>query len=174
MIIFTDKIEKFIPPRKGRKHVLRVIREVLYFQPEGKSTDIIGALEYLNKVTSRKSICFLISDFFLNGGSQTLQVKELFKKTLSVANKRHDLIPITLNDPKEIDLPNCGILKVKDVETGTIMFIDSTDSQARKMYKQTNENRLKERERLFRTIGMDPIEIFTNQSYSDTLVKFFL
>lgn len=99
LIIFTDKIEKFIPPRKGISHVLRVIREVLYFEPEGRSTDIVNALEYLNKVSSRKNIAFVISDFFPASLTAGGEAGELLKKSLAIANKRHDLISITLNDP---------------------------------------------------------------------------
>ncbi|MCH8836524.1 MAG: DUF58 domain-containing protein, partial [Candidatus Marinimicrobia bacterium] len=110
LIIFTDKIEKFIPPRKGLQHVLHVIREVLYFEPQGSSTDIANALEYLNKVTTRKSIAFLLSDFFPSGVTrETAEIDETLKKSLAIANKRHDLIAITLNDPREMELPNCGM-----------------------------------------------------------------
>lgn len=173
LIIFTDKIEKFIPPRKGRKHVLRVIREVLYFQPEGKSTDMVSALEYLSKVTKHKTICFCLSDFF-PGEQAQLSAEEALPKALTVANKRHDFIPITLNDPRELELPDCGILQLQDAETGKEFWVDSTDEKVRKAYRDNNRQRLQARERLFRRIGMDAVDIFTDQPYAETLIKFFL
>ena len=118
LIIFTDKIEKFVPPRKGMRHVLRVIREALYYEPEGKGTNISHALEYLDRVTRRKAITFIISDFF----------DKDFKNLLSVSNKRHDVVAVTITDPREVDLPNIGIIKLKDAETGEDFLIDTSDS----------------------------------------------
>ena len=150
LIIFTDEIEKFIPPRKGVGHVLQVIREVLYFKPKGHSTDIARALEYLNKITTRKSIAFLISDFFppdaiaANApGSQghnrdQARMGEVLKKSLLIANKRHDVIGITLNDPREMQLPDCGLIALEDAETGKKMIIDSSDAHLRQQYYQNN------------------------------------
>lgn len=181
LIIFTDKIEKFIPPRKGVSHVLHVIREILYFEPEGRSTDIAGALEYLNKVTSRKTIAFLISDFFpsqknshnaLKGISHLME--EVLKKSLAIANKRHDVIAITLNDPREMQMPNCGLIALEDAETGQRVLIDSSNARLRKQYIEENEARLNERERFFRSVGMDYINISTDVPYTDAIVKFFI
>lgn len=169
LIIFTDKIEKFIPPRKGVSHVLHVIREVLYFEPEGGSTDIANALEYLNKVTTRKSITFLISDFFPSGATS-----DATKKSLAIANKRHDVIPVTLNDPREMHLPDCGLITLEDAETGKTVLIDSSDAVLRRQYHQNNMERVKQRERLFRSIGADHIDISTDAPYADAIVKFFL
>jgi len=186
LVIFTDKIEKFIPPRKGVSHVLRVIREVLYFKPKGRSTDIANALEYLNKVTSRKSITFLISDFFPPGAISDIVGKnqdyrknlnnagEVLRKSLAIANKRHDVIAITLNDPREIQLPNCGLIDLEDAETGKVVLVDSSNSAIRQQYYQNNLERLKQRERLFRSIGADCIDISTDVPYTDAIVKFFL
>ncbi len=185
LIIFTDGIEKFIPPRKGLRHVLHVIREVLYFEPKGRSTDITHALEYLNKVTTRKSIAFLISDFFPSGtmlseakGCQSYREElngsqEILKKALAIANKRHDVIAITLNDPREMQLPDCGIITLEDAETGKTVLIDSTDAALRQQYHQNNTERLKRRERLFRSVGTDYIDISTEVPYTDAIVKFF-
>jgi len=182
LIIFTDKIEKFIPPRKGVGHVLRVIREVLYFEPEGKSTDCINALEYLNKVTSRKAIAFLISDFFtaqpITNQDQSNKSEngndEALKRTLAIANKRHDVIAITLNDPREMEFPNCGLIDLQDAETGKRTLVDSSDEALRNQYYQNNLKRLDEREKLFRSVGMDYINISTDVPYADAIVKFFL
>jgi len=174
LIMFTDQIEKFIPPRKGVGHVLRVIREVLYFEPEGHSTDIINALEYLNKVTTRKTIVFIISDFFPAKITSESNESEAFKRSLAIANKRHDVITITLNDPREMELPDCGLIALEDAETGNEVLIDSSNVALRKQYAQNNIDRLDEREKLFRSIGVDYINISTDVPYTDALVKFFL
>lgn len=166
LIVFTDRIEKFIPPRKGLRHVLRIIREVLYFEPKGRSTDIAGALEYLAQVLRRKSIVFLVSDFL--GGSGAL------KKVLSITNKRHDLIGITLNDPKELVLPKSGMLVLEDAETGGLVYVDTASEEVRRSYEESNVRRIREREQLFRGVGMDYIDISTESSYADEIVKFFL
>jgi len=184
LILFTDKIEKFIPPRKGRQHVLHIIREVLYFEPENHSTNIIQALEYLDKVTTRKTICFLISDFLpLKEAPSFIKLKPnqsdtynfiALQKSLNIANKRHDMIAITLNDPREIDLPNCGIIALEDAESGKNYYIDSSNKRLRTQYKKYNLKRLATREQLFKSIGVDYIDISTDASYIDALVKFFL
>ena len=170
LIIFTDRIEKFIPPVKGLKNVLRIIREVLYFQPEGKSTDIVGAVEYLSRVVHKRSISFLISDF-LEGKKNIL---EELKKKLAIAHKRHDLIAVTLNDPRELTLPDCGLLSLHDAETGKEMLVDSSNAKVRAEYLKGNQQRLDRRKNLFRSIGMDFIDISTDRSYVDEVIKFFL
>ena len=174
LIIFTDKIEKFIPPRKGVGHVLRVIREVLYFNPEGSSTDIINALEYLTKVATRKTIVFMISDFFPAKITSQSNESEALKKSLAIANRRHDVITITLNDPREMKLPDCGLIALEDAETGHEVLIDSSDEALRKHYAQNNIDRLAAREKLFRSVGVDFINISTDAPYTDSLVKFFI
>jgi len=163
LIIFTDKIEKFVPPRKGLRHVLRVVREALYYEPEGKGTDISLALEYLNRVMRRKAITFLISDFF----------DREFKKVLSVSNKRHDIVAVTITDPREIDLPDVGIIKLNDAETDEDFLIDTSDSDFRRQYRKDALQRIKERERLLRSINVDNIDIYTDASYTKELIKFF-
>jgi len=168
LIIFTDKIEKFIPPRKGLHHVLRIIREVLYFEPEGHSTNIVNALEYLSKVAKHKSIAFLISDFL------DKEQHEILKKTMAIANKRHDVIAVTLNDPRELDMPDCGILALKDAESGALAYVDASDVQTRNQYHRYNTSRLKKRERLFNSIGIDHIDIGTDRPFTEEMVKFFV
>ncbi|MCA9399698.1 MAG: DUF58 domain-containing protein [Candidatus Omnitrophica bacterium] len=170
LIIFSDRIEKFIAPRKGRRHVLRIVREVLYFKPEGRNTDIIGALDYLNKVTTRRTITFLISDFF----DQENTAKGQLKKILSVANKRHDMTAITLNDPREEHLPACGLLTLEDAETGQMMTIDTSNHALRQQYEERNKARLNERRQMFRSIGVDSVDISTDSSYADEMAKFFI
>lgn len=161
---FSDRIEKFVVPRKGLRHVLRVIREALYFKPQGKKTDIVGALEYLNKVTTRKTVCFIISDFYAPD----------FKKMLAVANKRHDIVAITVTDPRELELPNIGIVKLDDPEEPANSFaVDTSEPEIRREYQEKAYNRLKERERLFRSVNVDTVDVRTDIPYAKSLVRFF-
>lgn len=163
LIIFTDRVEKFIPPHKGLRHVLRVIREALYFEPIGKGTNISLALEYLSRVTKRRTITFLISDFF----------DKDFEKRLSVTNKRHDVIAITITDPREIDMPDVGLIRLNDAESGYDRTIDTSDKNFRTAYTHTALERLKSRKELLRGAGIDNIDIYTNASYTKELIRFF-
>jgi uncharacterized protein (DUF58 family) len=163
LMIFTDRIERFIPPRKGTRHVLRVIREALYYKPQGKSTNISLALEYLNRVMKRKTITFLISDFFDEG----------FKNILSVSNKRHDVVAVTITDPREIELPDVGIIDLDDAETGKKFTVDTSDRNFRKEYKNDAFKKFKERQKLLRSINVDNIDIRTDMPYTKELIKFF-
>lgn len=163
LVIFTDKIEKFIPAQKGLRHTLRVIREAMYHEPDGKGTNITAALEYLNRVTMRKTICFIISDFFDEG----------FEKFLAISNKRHDIIAVTINDPREIELPNIGIIRMSDPEKQKDIIIDTSDSDFRKQYNQNALERISNRRKLLHSIGVDNIDINTAIPYEKELVKFF-
>jgi uncharacterized protein (DUF58 family) len=163
LIIFTDRIEKFIPPKKGLRHVLRVIKEALYYKPASKGTDISQALEYLNKVTTRSAVTFLISDF----------VSEDIKKPLAIANKRHDLIAIDVKDPKEFSLPKVGIVAVKDAETGQELELDTRDNLFLEDYKRKALSQFEEINKLFKSISIDCINVSTDRPYTDELVKFF-
>ncbi|HLF18127.1 MAG TPA: DUF58 domain-containing protein [Candidatus Omnitrophota bacterium] len=169
LIIFTDIIEKFIAPAKGRRHVLRLVREVLYFEPKGRKTDIAQALQYLDRVTTRKTIGFLISDFFEDEPGKT----EAVKTAMAIAHRRHDLIPITLNDPRERFLPDCGLVSLEDAETEETVLVDSSNKAVREAYEKMNLDRIRLRERLFRSIGMDFIDISTQAPYADSMIKFF-
>ena len=163
LIIFTDRIERFIPPRKGPQHVLRVIREALYFKPKGKGTDIEGALKYLDGVTTRRAVTFIISDFFAKD----------FKKPLSIANKRHDVVAITITDPREVELPNAGLVELSDAEKGSMFLIDTSNRRLRDIYASKASKMIEERSRLFGSIGMDHIQIRTDKPYIEELIKFF-
>ncbi|MFH1846374.1 MAG: DUF58 domain-containing protein [Candidatus Omnitrophota bacterium] len=163
MITFTDRIEKFIPPRKGVRHVLRVIREALYNKPQGTGTDINNALEYLNKVTTRSAITFVVSDFFAPN----------FKKTLSITNKRHDVIAVTITDPIEEKLPEVGIVKLHDAETGVPYIVDTSDPKTRKIYEENALAKSEGRQQGFRSISVDNINIRTDESYVEPLIRFF-
>ncbi len=163
LILFTDKIEKFVPPKKGKTHVLRVIREVLYYKPENKGTDISIALEYLLKVTKRKTVCFLISDFITEG----------FEHALRTANKRHDIIAASITDPRELEIPNVGFVELEDAETGEITLIDTSDREMMERFNRFNTNSMQDREKLFRGMGVDLIDVRTDKSYVEPIMKFF-
>jgi uncharacterized protein (DUF58 family) len=168
---FTDTVEKFIPPRKGKSHVLRVIREVLSYQGRGSGTDIGSALEFLSKVTTRKAVCFLISDFF--EPEQGSEGQPRFAQALSVANRRHDVVAVTLNDPLERDLPDCGLVELRDAETGKMMTVDTGDPSLRREYSRMAARRLDGRARFFRSMNVDHVDIWTDRPFSDELVRFF-
>lgn len=163
LMIFSDKIEKFIPPRKGKQHVLRVIREILYFKPEDSRTNLNVALEYLSRVIKRKSIVFLISDF----------LTENYEKSLQVANKKHDIIAIDIIDPREVEMPSVGLLELEDAETGETVMVDTSNPAIRgSFYSQSKEER-ETREKFFKSIGVDNININTDRSYVEPITKFF-
>lgn len=166
LIIFTDRIEKFIPPKKGRRHVLRVIRDVLSFTPEGHGTEIAVALEYLSKVTTRRAVSFLVSDFFEQSVGN-------YERALRVASKRHDVIAITIADPREWDLPKLGIMEFQDAETEEIVLIDTASPRARAEFRRLAEERIQQRTDLFRSAGIDTISVQTGQPYVGELLKFF-
>jgi uncharacterized protein (DUF58 family) len=163
LIIFTDRVEKFVPPKKGRSHVLRVIREALYFQPEGKKTDITAAVEYLMRIGKRRTVAFLISDFIAAG----------YEKKLGVANQRHDMIAVQIIDPREVELPPVGLLRLEDPEDGQIVLVNTRNTRFRKQFERLNRKRLADLARKFRSMNIDHVEIWTNSSYVDPLVKFF-
>jgi len=163
LIAFTDKIEKFVPPRKGLRHILRVVREALYYKPTSGGTDLSGAIEYLNRVTRRKTVTFIISDFYDRN----------FEKALSVSNKRHDVVAITITDPREMDLPDIGIAEFDDPETGKSFFLDTSDRSSRKKYKENSLRKLNERKKIFQAANVDTVDIRTDIPYSKSLYRFF-
>lgn len=163
LIIFTDRIEKFVPPKKGRTHVLRVLREVLYHKPEGHGTNITTALEYLNRVIRRKAVVFLVSDFLSEG----------YEKALRVAGKRHDLVAIPITDPRETEIPNVGLVELEDAETGEVHLLDTSDPANRQAFAHEAARRGLLREKTLRSSKVDPVDIQTNKPYIDPLVRFF-
>ncbi len=163
LIIFTDRIEKFVPPKKGRSHVLRVLREILYHQPQGTGTDIAAALEYLNRIIRRKAVVFLVSDFLSAG----------YEKALRVASKRHDLVAIPVTDPRELDFPNVGLVELEDAETGELFLLDTAHAANRQAFAQEAARRGLLREKTLRSSKVDPVEVRTNQPYIEPLVRFF-
>ena len=163
LIIFTDDIELYVPPSKGRQHVLRVIREILFFEPKKKGTNIPEALHFLNGVTKRRTVTFLVSDFMAAD----------FEMPLRIANKRHDVIAVTVTDPREETLPNVGLVCVQDAESGRETLVDSSDSAVREAYAKAAKQRAEERDRLFRRTRVDAIHIRTDRPYVDEIYRFF-
>ena len=163
LIIFTDKVEKFVPPRKGRRHVMRVIREILYFTPEGKGTNIAKGLDFLNRAVTRRAVAFLISDFFDTG----------YEKTLKIARKKHDLIAISVSDPMEYDLPPLGIVDLEDAETGELVSVDTLWEPFRRDYKQAALERKEGLERLLSSAEVDHVPLTTGEPYITPLRSLF-
>ncbi|MBI5416080.1 MAG: DUF58 domain-containing protein [Candidatus Omnitrophica bacterium] len=174
LMIVTDRVEKFIPPRKGLQHVLRIIREVLGYEPRGRATDIAQALEYLNRVARRKTVAFIISDFLSDATPAVGKGSEDFKKILSVTNKHHDVIAVTLNDRRETEMPECGIIALQDAESGEVTHIDSSSREIRERYQRDNASRLQRRKQLFQSVGIDQIDLYTDTAYSQALAGFFM
>ncbi len=163
LIMFTDEVEKFVPPKKGRPHVLRVIREVLYYTPNRRATNITAALEYLDRVTTRRSVVFLVSDFLTTG----------YQNALRVANRRHDVIAVTVTDPREETLPDVGIIRLEDAETGETMLVDTSDETVRRQYAAATARRRAELVQTMRSMGLDTIDVRTDQPYVEPLIRFF-
>ncbi len=163
LIAFTDRIEKFLPPRKGVNHVLRVIRELLYHEPAGGGTDLAGAFDYLNRTTQRRSVVFLVSDFLAEG----------YENPLRIARRRHDVIPIAVSDRREMELPNVGLLELRDAETGETIVIDTASRSLRQRYMLGALDAVEQRERLFRRMKIDSINVRTGESFVDPLTRFF-
>lgn len=163
LILFTDRIEKFIPPKKGRSHILRIIREFLAFTPEGRGTDIRGALEYFNHVMKKRAITFLVSDFLDDG----------YDRPLKVLARKHDLVAIELHDPREAALPDVGLVAMRDAETGGERWIDTSLRAVREAYARTWELRRAARARMFLASNVDAISIDVQGSYIQPLVQFF-
>ncbi|MCH8241299.1 MAG: DUF58 domain-containing protein [Planctomycetes bacterium] len=163
LILFADTVELYIPAKKGTKHVLRIIRELLYHQPQGRGTDISEALSFLNRVTRRKAVCFLVSDFLASE----------YEPALRIARRRHDLIPIVVTDPREMTLPNVGLIELEDPETGEAALIDTTSRSLRERYANRMRAQREERETMFRRMDTSTIDIRTDKSYVEPLVRFF-
>jgi len=163
VILFTDRIEKYVAPKKGRRHVLRVVREILAFQPTGHGTNIAGALDYLNRVQHRRAVTFVLSDFQDTG----------FDKKLRLAGKRHDIVVLNLCDPREEELPAVGLVELRDAETGERAVVDTFDRQVRAAFADLANARLTRLVETFRSASVDQIEIHTDRDYILPLVKFF-
>ena len=163
VIFFSDRIEKFIPPKKGKTHVLHIIRELIRFEPESPKTDLGVALKYFSNVIKKRAIVFLLSDFISNS----------FEEPLKIVSRKHDLVALRVYDPREKDLPRIGLLQVRDAESGDVRLIDTTDAKTRKSYTNwwlVKESRLEE---LFMHNGIDSVRIGVDEDYVKPLVRLF-
>ncbi len=163
VIFFSDKVEKFIPPKKGKPHILRIIRELINFEPSGKGTNISTALEYLNNIIKKRSIAFLLSDFFAKD----------YETSLRIAARRHDIIGVHLYDHREKEIPNVGLVRVIDAETGKKIWLDTSSKTIRAEYQKWFQDNYEYLTKTFRKTGADVMSIQTNESYVNALLKFF-
>lgn len=163
LVMFSDHVELALRPKKGTRHVLRVIREVLSFRPAGRGTDIAAALEHLGHVTRRRCVTFLISDF-LDPRAQA---------ALKIANRRHDVIAVVLDDPRDFALPDVGLIELEEAETGRRIVVDASDPEVRAHFARETEQRRRERDRLLRSVDVDPILVRTDRPYAEALLRFF-
>ena len=165
VIFFSNHIEKYIPPKKGRKHILHIIHEMLNFQPQSRKTDINVAIEYLTRVMKRKCIAFVMSDFY---------TRKDFSKEIQIANSKHDIVAIQLYDPRAKALPDIGLMKVEDAETGHEMFIDTSDKRFRQAHAQYWLQRTNELTRTFNQSKVDWVSVATNEDYVKALMLLFM
>ena len=163
VIFFTDKVEQFIPPKKGKSHILRIIREVLAFEPTGKGTDIAGALEYFSAVIKKRSICFILSDF----------MSKEFDRPLKIASKKHDLVALRIHDKREDTLPNVGLVPMQDAETEKMLFVDTSSKKVRDNFAKNRAQATEKLRKLFPASGVDLIDITTGTDYVKPLINFF-
>ncbi len=163
LIMFTDRVEMFVPPKKGKKHVLRVISEILRFRPRGRGTAIKSGLDYVGKIAKHRAVVFLISDF----------IDEGWETSLRMTNTRHDLVPVCIEDPKEAELPSMGVIYLEDPETGAVMPVDTSSSRVRAAYELEVKRRKLAREKLFRKLQVDHINLSTHDPDMSALVNFF-
>lgn len=163
VLFFSDKIEKFIPPKKGKPHILRIIRELIDFHPEDKGTNIGEALRYFNNLVKKRSICFILSDFMNTG----------YEDPLRIAARRHDIIGVHLYDPREKEIPNVGLIRAVDAETGRIGWIDTGMRHIREKYAATFQENFDYFRNTFLKSGTDYVSIRTDESYVNALLKFF-
>jgi uncharacterized protein (DUF58 family) len=165
VIFFSEKIEKFIPPKKGRSHILRIISELIDFEPEARGTDISGAIRYLTNAIKKRCTAFVISDF--------IQKDESLENALSIANNRHDVVALRVYDERETRLPDIGMIKLKDAETGAYTWIDTSDEKARNTYRIWWKRLSAQLDNSFKKSGVDYVEINTNQDYVKALISLF-
>jgi len=162
-LLFTDKVEHVVPPGKGRRHALRLIRDILVYEPAGSGTDIAGAADYLVKMLGHHSIIFLISDFL---GTD-------FERPIKLLAQRHDVVAVTMEDPRELTLPDVGVARFADPETGLTLNADTSDPDVRAKFEETVREEGEARRRIFRRLGIDEIVVRTDAGYIDALLRFF-
>jgi uncharacterized protein (DUF58 family) len=163
VIFFSDTVEKFIPPKKGKTHILRIIRELINFEPKGKGTDITQALKFLTNAIKKKSIAFLLSDFYAEG----------FEDALKIANRKHDLVALRITDRAETSLPNLGLVKIKDNETGKILWVNTRSAEFKHLYDRNVKLFEKQLKETFNRAGVDNARINTREGYIKPLMNLF-
>lgn len=162
LFIVTDKVERYVPPKKGRRHVLRVIGEILAFEPQSRKTDLAKGLDFLGKVARRRSVVFLVSDFLSDG----------WERAMRITAQRHELVPVVVGDPMEQELPAVGLVLLEDLETGEVVEVD-TSSRARAEFAEKAKRAAELREQTLRRVNVQTVEVTTNQPYVDALIAFF-
>ena len=176
LLLFSEGVELFLPPRKGRRHILRIVRELLAFKAKKRGTDISATLAFLNHVMHRRSIVFLLTDFlhcFNNGGSTTTSGRRDVIQELGLTNTRHDVVCLHLHDPRESALPNAGLLTIEDAETGEILELDSGRSGVRDCFAATNAERLADLDRALNRTAVDTLRLSTVEPFAPTIQRFF-
>lgn len=163
LALFTDEVERFVPPKKGRKHVMRVLTDILSFQPERRGTSIAQALTFLHQSTKRRCVAFVVSDFISDG----------WEKPLAVASRRHDVVPIVLHEPLQGELPDVGLMHAEDPETGELVVIDTSSRRVRMEYRRLYEQAVARRERTFQKLQLDSIHMGADDDFVKPLVTFF-
>lgn len=171
LLLFTDRVELFVPPRKGRRHVLRIVRDVLSFQPSGRGTDLVNALRFANDVSERRGIAFLLSDFQTPNQS-TNAIAEL-RMALRQTNRRHDLVAMPIEDPRERVLPDLGIVAIEDAETGEMVELDTRDPFVRQCFNEMAQRRAEQLKQIFNREAIDSLRLSTDRSYVPDLIAFF-
>ena len=171
LLLYTDQIERYLPPKKGRRHVLRVVRDILYHNPERSGTDIVKALDVANRLLHRRAIVFLISDFELPKDSA--EVRTELRRSMRRTNRRHDLIAVHVADPREQDLPDVGIVALEDAETGEVIELDTASASVRKRFKEQSLDRGRRLVSDFRSEGVDTLQLQTDAPYIPALQRFF-
>ncbi len=163
LLVFSDTVELALAPKKGLRHVLRVIRDVLSFEPKGHGTNIAAALEHLDKVSKRRCVVFVISDFLDSGA----------RLALKIANRRHDVVAVVLDDPADLSLPDVGLIELRDPESGDTLVVDTSDRHVRKEFEARSSDLRRERDRMLRGVDVDAIVVRTDRSYTEALMRFF-
>jgi uncharacterized protein (DUF58 family) len=170
LVLFSDQIEQYIPPKKGRQHVLRVIREILFFEPHSRGTDIVRALDFANQVTLRRTILFLVSDFELRNQDQALAD---LRRAVRLASRRHDVVALHVHDLREVELPDIGQLTIEDAESGELIELDTTDDRVRSRFAELAQQRLDNLRRALAAEGVDRLNLDTREPYEPALRSFF-
>ena len=163
LLLFTDKIEKFVAPQKGKRHGMRILRDLLYFEPRQRRTDVGLALDFLHHISRRRTVSFLVSDFMTTG----------YDMPLRLAHRRHDMIPVSITDRRDDSLPPVGLMALQDLETGEHILVDTASDAVRAGYRRRREAALEKRQQLFKSLRIDSIEVNTEEPYIRPLLRFF-